>query len=151
MDRARVMAAVVSIGMIAATLSPLARDPYDDGFPLSTYPMFASKRPRTLTFHYALGEGRAGERITLTPGLVGTGEVLQAMRIIDTAVNRGKLVTRALCEDVARRVAADGELANVVTIRIVTGTHDALDYLSQHKIGRELERMRCPVPARGAQ
>lgn len=149
MDRARLVPAAVSIVMIGATLSPLAREPSDDGFPLSTYPMFASKRPRTLTFHYALGQTRAGERVILTPGLVGTGEVLQAMRVIDRAVSRGKLEAAALCDDVARRVAADGDFAHVVTIRIVTGTHDALDYLSRDKIGRELERLRCPVPGQG--
>lgn len=147
---ARVLAAAASIAMIGVVLSPVLRDPYDDGFPLSTYPMFASKRPRVLTFHYALGEtATAGERVTLTPALVGTGEVLQAMRVIDRAVSRGRLEMTKLCDDIARRVAADGELARVTSIRIVTGTHDAIDYLSQGKIGRELERQRCAVPGRG--
>ena len=149
MNRARVAAGCASLALIAATLSPVVRRPNDDGFPLSTYPMFASKRPTTLTFHYALGEGRAGERITLKPRLVGTGEVLQAMRVIDRAVGRGRVEIAKLCDDVARRVAADSDFASVVTVRIITGTHDALDYLSRDIIGRELERTRCPVPGRG--
>jgi hypothetical protein len=142
----RVFAAAASIVMIGVTLSPVLREPYDDGFPLSTYPMFASKRPRVLTFHYALGEtATPGERITLTPGLVGTGEVLQAMRVIDRAVSRGRLEMTKLCDDIARRVAADGDFTRVRSIRIVTGTHDAIDYLSKDAIGRELERLRCAV------
>lgn len=142
----RVFAAVVSIVLIGATLSPLLREPYDDGFPLSTYPMFASKRPTALTFHYALGEGRAGERVTLTPGLVGTGEVLQAMRVLDRAVSGGRGEMAKLCDAIARRVATDSELASVANIRIVTGTQDALDYLVHDKVGRETERLRCAVP-----
>lgn len=146
----RVLAAVVSIALIGATLSPLLRDPYDDGFPLSTYPMFASERPTSLTFHYALGEGRAGERVTLTPGLVGTGEVLQAMRVLDRAVSGGRAEMAKLCDAIARRVAADSEVAHVASIRIVTGTQDALDYLVHDQVGRETERMRCTVPRGGA-
>lgn len=146
MERARVLAAVASIALIGATLSPLLRDPRDDGFPLSTYPMFASKRPTTLTFHYALGEGRAGERVILTPGLVGTGEVLQAMRVLDRAVSRGRLEMTKLCDAIAHRIADESDFSNVATVRIITGTHESLSYLGEGKIGRELERLRCVVP-----
>ena len=65
-----------------------ARDPRDDAFPLSTYPMFAEPRPTTLTMDYALGETAAGERRTLSPRLVGTGEVLQAYARFERAVAR---------------------------------------------------------------
>jgi hypothetical protein len=131
--------------LIGATLSPLLRDPWDDGFPLSTYPMFASKRPTTLTFHYTLGEGRAGERVILTPGLVGTGEVLQAMRVVDRAVSAGRLEMTKLCDAVARRVAAEPDFSHVAYVRVITGTHESLSYLGEGKVGRELERLRCVV------
>jgi hypothetical protein len=147
MNRARVLPAVVSIAMIAAVLEPLVRRPYDDGFPLSTYPMFASKRPTVMTLNYALGEGPAHERITLAPRFVGTREVLQAMRIFDRARQRGRKQMLMLCEAIAARVAqeTEGPWATVTTIRMMTGTHDALDYLGAGKIGNELERLRCPV------
>jgi hypothetical protein len=128
-----------------ATLSPLARAPGDDGFPLSTYPMFATRRLTTLTMHYALGEGAAHERIILAPELVGTGEVLQAMRVVDRAVAGGKPGMSKLCATIASRVAADPDYAAVTGVRIVTGTHDAVEYLSRHRVGRELERARCTV------
>jgi len=150
MTRGRVLAAAVSIAMIGAVLEPLVRDPYDDGFPLSTYPMFASKRATVLTFSYALGVGRAGERITLTPGLIGSGEVLQAMRVLDNAVSRGRREMTTLCEAIAARVAADSAWDSVMAVRLVTGTHDALDYLDAGKIGNEAERLRCPVKRGGA-
>lgn len=143
MDRARVVAALVSTALIGATLEPLLRDPYDDGFPLSTYPMFATKRPTVQTYHYALGVTRDGERRTLRPRVIGSGEILQALRVIEHAVGRGE--TKQLCEAVAARVATDEDFADVVAIRIVRGTHDAVDYLAHDKIGRELERVSCEV------
>jgi hypothetical protein len=144
-ERARVAAACISLALIGATLEPLVRDPYDDGFPLSTYPMFASKRPTTWTMSYALGAGRAGERIVLEPRLVGTGEVLQAMRVIDRAARAGRGELARLCAAIAERVARDRDYDRIVAVRIVTGTHDALDYLVRDRIGTESERARCEV------
>jgi hypothetical protein len=144
-DRAHIAAAVASVALIAATLSPLLRSPTDDGFPLSTYPMFATRRLTTLTMHYALGEGPAGERIILAPELVGTGEVLQAMRVIDRAVIGGKPAMSKLCDAIASRLAGEPEYAAVTRVRIVTGSHDAVDYLGRDRVGREVERVRCAV------
>jgi hypothetical protein len=145
MDRARVAAVVVSVAMIALTLEPLVRDPYDDGFPLSTYPMFATKRQTVQTFHYALGVTREGKRRTLSPELIGSGEVLQALRVIEHAVGGGKPAMRALCETIATRVAADDDFTDVAAIRLVKGTHDAVTYLAEDKIGIESELIRCEV------
>jgi hypothetical protein len=144
-DRARWVGLVVSLALIAATLEPLVREPYDDGFPLSTYPMFATKRPTVQTYHYALGYSQDGQRHTLSPSMIGSGEILQALRIIEHAVSRGSAETKALCEAVAARVARDDDFANIVTIRIVRGTHDAVEYLGEHRVGKEVERGRCEV------
>lgn len=145
MDRAHIAAGCASIALIVATLSPLLREPTDDGFPLSTYPMFARRRLTTLTMSYALGEGAAGERIIFAPDLVGTGEVLQAMRVIERAVHGGKPAMDKLCALIAGRVASDSDYVAVAAVRIVTGTHDAVEYLSRDRVGRELERVRCTV------
>ena len=141
----RAYAAAVSLALIAATLWPLVRDPRDDRFPLSTYPMFASKRPTEQTFRYALGETAVGGRRTLSPALVGTGEILQALRVFDHAVAGGKPEMAKLCAAIAERVAADDEHADVVAIRLVTGTHDAVEYLARDQVGNETELLRCPV------
>ena len=145
MDRAHIAAGCASLALIAATLSPLLRNPSDDGFPLSTYPMFATRRLTTLTMSYALGEGAAGERIILAPELLGTGEVLQAMRVIERAVGGGKPGMEKLCGQIAARIATDPAYAAVRDVRIVTGTHEAVDYLSRDRVGKERERVRCTV------
>ncbi len=134
---------MASLALIAVTLSPVLRDPRDDGFPLSTYPMFASKRLTKLTLTYALGEGAGGERIVLSPSLLGTGEVLQAMRVIESAVAGGPPAMMRLCRSIAARVAGEPEYARVVAVRIVTGTHDAVEYLARGHVGKEIERVRC--------
>lgn len=144
MDRARVFAVAVSVALVGATLLPLRRNPYDDGFPLSTYPMFASKRPIVGSFTYALGETKDGKRRTLSPSLIaGTGEILQALQVVDRALRNGSLPE--LCKSIASRVRDDDEYTDVVAIRIVSGTHDALKYLADHVVGRESERTRCEV------
>lgn len=147
----RIYAAVVSIALIAATLSPLLRDPVDDGYPLSTYPMFAWKRPTKLSMSYPIGETQAGERRYLAPYIIGTGEVLQARAIVERAVNKGGAELGALCARVAERLAREPRFADVVRVRIVSGTHESIDFLVHHKLGVEYERGRCEVPrARGA-
>ena len=138
-----IRAGVVSVALVGATLSPLVREPTDDGFPLSTYPMFAIRRDATQTLTYALGETAAGHRRTLSPVHLGTREILQAFEVVEAAVATGEL--RALCEAIAARVARDDELADITAIRIVTGRHDAVEYLARDHVGKEIERLRCAV------
>ena len=144
MDKAARPAIAVAVIALGATLSPLLRDPADakeDGFPLSTYPMFAEKRDRKLRLAYPLGVTTAGERRTLRPIVVGTHEPIQAMVIINHAINRGE--HEELCKRIAERVSDDPELAFV---RIVVGTHDAVDLVLDGTLGKETEFARCPVP-----
>ena len=141
----RVAAAVVSIALIGATLSPLVRDPVADSFPLSTYPMFAWKRPTKLTMSYAIGETATGERRYLTPRVVGSGEVLQARAIVERAVNQGGSELRAFCTKVAANVARLERFADVARIRVMSGTHDAIEFLVRDQRGVESERAKCEV------
>jgi len=129
-----------SVALLALVAWPVVRDPRDDAFPLSTYPMFAEPRTTALTMDYALGETAAGERRTLSPRLVGTGEVMQAYARFERAVHTGQAA--ALCAEIAARLHA----TDIAVVRIVTGQHDAVDYLVRHRIGIERERARCQVP-----
>jgi hypothetical protein len=140
----RVFAAVVSIALLGATLEPLIRKPWEDGFPLSPYPMFAFKRPTKLSMEYAFGVTSTGERRTLTPRLVGSGEVLQALTVLQRAKARRELPQ--LCATIAGRVAEVARFADVVEIRIVTGTHDAVDFLMRDIRGTEVQHTSCQVP-----
>jgi hypothetical protein len=146
--RSRAFALLASGALIGATLSPLARAPADDGFPLSTYPMFARARPTLVTMSYPLGVTADGGRRYLSPALIGTGEVLQALAIVERAAGRPAELPK-LCEAIARRVAVRPAYADVVAIRVVTGWHEAVELLVRDRIGTEIERARCAVP-RGA-
>jgi len=139
----RVAAAVVSIAMLVATASPVLREPWDDGFPLSPYAMFAFRRPTKLTMDYPLGITASGGRRYLAPWIIGSGEVLQALRVIARAKEARTLP--ALCATISGRIAPLGEYRDVVSIRIVTGTHDAVDFLVRDQLGVEQERARCEV------
>lgn len=138
-------AGVVSLALLIATLSPVLRKPADDGFPLSTYPMFAWKRATTMRMTYALGVTAAGERRYLSPAIAGSGEVLQALAIFNAAVSRGGAAVRTLCEKIAARVAVDPARADLVAIRIVDGTQDAIQLLAYDRIGKEVDRVYCAV------
>ncbi len=139
-------AAAFSIAILVATASPVVRRPYDDGFPLSPYAMFATKRPTRLTIDYPLGVTDRGERRVLSPSLVGSAEVLQALEVVKRA--RASRSLPALCAAIAARVATSDEHADVVAIRIVSGTHDAVDFFVRDTVGPEIEHTRCDV-ARG--
>ncbi len=143
--RGRLFAGLVTGALLAVVGSPVLRSPSDDDFPLSTYPMFATPRDTRQTLDYAWGETRAGERRALPPPLLGTGEILQAMRIYEHAVAGGKRTLEPLCVRLAAAVAADARYADVAVIHIVTGTHDAIDYLVRDQHGEERERVRCRV------
>ena len=141
----RLFAAVVSIALLGATLEPLIREPWEDGFPLSPYPMFAFKRPTKLSLEYAFGVTATGERKNLTPRLVGSAEVLQALTVLQRAKSRGELPQ--LCATIAARVADVARYDDVTEIRIVTGTHDAVDFLMRDIRGPELQHTSCKVPS----
>lgn len=141
--RHRAAAVALALGLVGIVAAPVARPPTHDGFPLSTYPMFAQPRRTLQSLDYAFGETATGERRALRPRLVGSGEVLQAMSVINRA--RATRTLPALCKAIAARVAADARYADVARIRIVTGTHDAVEYLVRGKRGAEVERARCEV------
>ena len=136
---------LISIALVGATLSALLRDPLDDGFPLSTYPMFAQPRTTHYTEDYALGVDRKGVTRPLPAETSGSSEVLQAAALYEDAVQGGGRQLAPLCNAVAKRVAADPSLRDVVAVRIVEGTHDVLALLDHGARGVEHVRWGCAV------
>jgi hypothetical protein len=148
----RWLGAAVSIAAVVAVASPVVRDPArgdSDGFPLSTYPMFARSRPTVLEMDYALGVRAAGGPRFLPPRLVGSREVLQARAIVARAVREGVQAQSELCADIAARVAGAADLGDVTHVALVRGRHDAVDLLVRGVRGREREHLRCAVDRRG--
>ena len=137
----RHLAAIASIGLCGAALEPLVRapdDPDSDGFPLSTYPMFASPRPAELTMAWVRGVAPGGRR-ALSPEHLGTGEVMQAFATLQRAASSGPAGGAALCRAIAARVAGDAARGDVVEIELVVGTYDAVRWLA----GAAAEAMRA--------
>ena len=137
---------LISIALLGATLSALLRDPLDDSFPLSTYPMFAQPRTIHYTEDYALGVDRTGATRPLPAETSGSREVLQAAALYEDAVHGGGRQLAPLCNAVAHRVAGDPALGDVVAVRIIEGTHDVLRLLDTGVRGQEHVRWACGVP-----
>ena len=146
----RAWAYLVSATVLLATLWPMAWPPGADSFPLSSYPMFANSRGSAVTsLKYAIGVSADGARSWIAPGLVANGEVLQARAVISRSIAAGKAKARARCRDIAGRIAAEGALPAVREIRLITGTHDAVEYLTgRDRVGEEKIHASCPVPGR---
>ncbi|MDZ7679185.1 MAG: hypothetical protein U5K29_11600 [Acidimicrobiales bacterium] len=120
----RALAAV----LVAAMVAPAVIDPPRDGFPLSTYPMFAFDRGSVTSVTTAVGVTDAGGRVRLSPYLLaGADEAILAVRTARIAVAEED--TDRWCEEVASRVAASSGASvsseRVVAIEVVTETHDA--------------------------
>ena len=133
----RRFAALASLALCGAALAPVVRSPDDDGFPLATYPMFAAPRPRELTMASARGVARDGQPRALSPGLLGTGEVMQAFTTLQRAAAAGSASCAALCAAIAARVAGDAELGDVVAVEIVLGRYDAVSVVENRPAGAE--------------
>ena len=134
---------LVGFGATAAVLAPLL-SPDTDSFPLSSFPMFA--RPRGQPTLYALAARAAdGSERRLPPSALGSSEVLQAKVLIQRSVEQGPAAMRALCREVAARVAAAG--ADVRSIEIVRRRFDPIGYFVTGPTPIEQARLEsCPVP-----
>jgi hypothetical protein len=145
----RRLAALLSLGVLGAVLSPIGGGRARDGFPLSSYPMFAQARATPeLRAVYAVGFTATGERRGIRPSLVATGEVLQARAAFDRADGRGREGRRALCVAIAARIVATGALPDVVRVELRRGRHDAVRYFATGELGEEQRIARCDVPGR---
>ncbi len=139
----RVVPALVSLALVGAVLSPLARAPTDDGFPLSTYPMFAVPREPRETLTYAYGLTATGERRVLSPDAIGSHEVMQAFALLQVVAVRGPDDARGLACAIATRTRG----SDIAEIRISSATFDAIGYFAHGAPGDgELELARCEVP-----
>ncbi|MEM9494282.1 MAG: hypothetical protein AAGC55_34370 [Myxococcota bacterium] len=143
------VAAVVAITVAYPATWPSSRD----SFPLSGYPMFSRPKPDpTITEVYAVGVAADATRTPIPPELLANDEVLQARAVLRRAVRAGRSARRELCKSIAERVdqlARDkvAEWMPIVEIRIVSGTHNAVDYLTgADPVGKERTRIRCSVP-----
>ncbi|MFT3692014.1 MAG: hypothetical protein QM831_02650 [Kofleriaceae bacterium] len=126
----------LAAALIVAVASPVLRDPYEDSFPLSTYPMFAQRRGTVFELEYAVGVTATGTTVPLSSDVVGTGEVLQAAAVYEDAVHRGPKALGPLCRSIIAQV-------DYPSVRIVSGKIDAIALLENGARGVENIRWSC--------
>jgi len=137
---------IVTIVTLAAVAWPLRRDPVrDDSFPLSTYPMFAARRPGAkLYLEYLVATGPDGARRHVPPRLITKAEVMQAIMTVKQAIGRGD--AKGLCTRTAAKLARDRGFDRLDTLAVIAGNHAAVDYLVRHVHGPERTLVSCPIP-----
>ncbi len=130
--------------LLVAVASPLVRDPGDDSYPLSTYPMFARTRPRIARFATAEGIGADGTASRLTTNVIGgTAEPVHAAVTVQAAIDAGR--APQLCEEVAQRAAARAEHDAMRAVEIVQLDIDLLAWFDQAAPLTRTVITRCPV------
>lgn len=123
MGRGRRAVVLLAVALIVAW--PALRRPPTDGFPLSTYPMFASDRGPTSVVATAVGRTAEGDRHRLSPEvLAGSDESMMAI----AAANRAVRDDRA--DEWCREVAARADPTEVARVEVVVETHDAVASLA---------------------
>lgn len=145
-----IFAVVVTLVVALVIVSPALSSKPKDGYPLSTYPMFAWEMKRVASVEHAVyfREGST-EAVPVAPRFVGTDEVLQARATIARAIRRGAERQAEVCAEIAGRLAKDGSTgARIVELR--TGTYDAVAYFTEdrHAPQKLVTHVRCPVSAR---
>lgn len=100
-----------------------------DSFPLSTYPMYATARPRQGSLVTAVGLDDQGREIRLSLALIGsTDDPLIAESLLRTAVRQER--TGRLCTEIAARTARDAQRHEVIDIVVLTELLDLVDLVA---------------------
>jgi hypothetical protein len=127
---------LLAAAAILAVVSPTIRE--HDSFPLSTYPVYASVRPRSATFATAFGENADGSEHRLAMSVIAATDdpLIAAGRVAD-AVADGR--AGELCRQIARRVPA-----GVVAVVVTTEVHDVVEAArGRHSLLSRTVHARC--------
>lgn len=123
----RALAATWGLGVALVTALPLLRNPLDDGFPLSTFPMFAEPLERP-TFYSAEGVLPDSSRVMVPAELIANGAAMQSVWTLQSAHAQGKQRLRQLCERIAKQVPQYAKLAEVRRVELVAARYDPIAY-----------------------
>jgi hypothetical protein len=134
------IAVLVLVALVMAW--PALRRPPTDGYPLSTYPMFADDRGDTSTIATAVGITVDGDEARLSPEeLSGSDEPMQAISTAAAAVREGRAA--GWCAQVARRVTDP----DISAIQVRRETHDVVAHFTDDAEPIEVEVVAaCEVP-----
>lgn len=117
--RTRISITLAVVGMLAA---PVLLD--RDGFPLSTYPMYARTRGDVVGFVSAFGIDAQGDRHELSLAVIGASDdPLIVAGELRAAIRAGNADRR--CAEIAARVWSPDDDA-LLAIEVVTERHDVV-------------------------
>ena len=117
---ARSLAAVIAAAVV---LSPLLREPRNDTYPLSTFPMFATDRGEEHYLDTAVMIVDDGSVRRLSPELIaGTDEPVLAAVTLTRGIRRSDAAV--MCEEIAARIGGSA----VVEVR--TEHHNVIDFIA---------------------
>ena len=109
---------LIVVLVVAAVVAPAVRD--RASFPLSTYPIYADTRPRSVTLNVAVGIGRDGVTRPLSlDAIADTDDPLIAQSTLDRAVSSGR--AEELCRIIATRAGP-----KVDSVEIAREHHDLI-------------------------
>ncbi len=129
--------------LAAVILWPAVQPDPSDGFPVSTYPMFARRSGTVVRLATAVGLDASGDVHRLGPGTISGGdEVILAAEQVRLAVAEGAASVAALCREIAARV----DDADLVTVEVRTERRDAVaDVKARHDAIDVDVHARCEV------
>jgi hypothetical protein len=131
---------LVTAAVALVVLAPAAWPSADDGFPISTYPMFTAERGGVITIDTAVFVS-GGHLERLSPEVIGgTDEIVLAAVTVTNAIHDGPTELDRLCAEIAGRVHRSG------AVEIVTETHDTIALLRHDAPPLDvLVHRRCPT------
>lgn len=150
----KLLPALFSIFLVLLVLSPIVenfRAKATDGFPLSHFPMFTSKRDATENVTHLVGLDADGNRHVIPHRFAGTGGMNQVRKQIGKSA-RNKEDAPKLCQTVAENVAERNSkrYAKIVKVVVVSGEYDLDDYFAGAKNPVEEKiRVDCEVQRNG--
>lgn len=107
----------------ALVLGPMVRDPRDDSYPLSTYPMFATDRGDRHEIATVVEVLDDGATARLSPeSIAGTDEIVLTAVTVERALRAGD--ASVLCAEVAARLGEGRE------VRVQSETHDVVELVA---------------------
>ncbi|HKY36210.1 MAG TPA: hypothetical protein VJN18_09745 [Polyangiaceae bacterium] len=115
------------LGLVLVAASPMLQSPLDDGFPLSTFPMFAEPLAEPM-FYSAEGVRPDRSEIMVPPEIIANGAAMQAVQTLQTAHAQGRKALRQLCERIAKRVPQEPKLRGMQRVEIVSTRYDPIAY-----------------------
>jgi hypothetical protein len=141
--KAQLLYAVLATCLLSLSSLPALREPRDDDYPFSTYPMFASRR-KTPTFYKAEGQHAGGRWGSVPAELFGTTEVMQAVMTVQHAA-RTPRAARSLCNELTQ--ADPGRFEKV---RIVQVVYDPVRYFTEGPLPQSRKVLaQCGKSSRG--